>query len=123
MKYGTGPYNDVLKASQFFGCLQSCSCGTQNLTFLGGITQTILIDTLKCCGSNDNCNSAKNSSLYTSFCNEAAATRSCYYGSDEKNLQIVNCGSPDYKYCGVRILQILNYNMPKQLLALDLIYF
>jgi hypothetical protein len=71
LKYGTGPYNSVLQASQFFGCLNSCSCGYQTVTFQGGITQTIYISTLKCCGSSNNCNSATSSSLYTVFCNKA----------------------------------------------------
>jgi hypothetical protein len=73
LKYGTGPYNSVLQASQFFGCLNSCSCGNQTVLFLNG-NQTIYISTLACCDSKDNCNSATNSSLYTVFCSVSKAT-------------------------------------------------
>jgi len=67
------PFNNATNTSQIFGCVQSCSCGSQNVTLLG-VTQTIQINTLACCDSKDNCNSATNSSLYTVFCSVSKAT-------------------------------------------------
>ena len=63
-KYGTGDYNSVLKASQFFGCLDNCTCGYQTFSFKGE-TQRVYISTLQCCDSSNNCNSATDSSLYS----------------------------------------------------------
>jgi hypothetical protein len=70
-KYGTGPYNSELQASEFFGCMKSCSCGCQSVTFLGVGTRSIFISTLKCCDNRDNCNSGTDANLYTNSCSNS----------------------------------------------------